>query len=388
VGDLGPPIRIVSRTSHLGLKTPISLGLPDGKLRDHEILLADTLNALVSELRPGAWCAATWRGDGHPDHEAVGRAAAVAAQRAGAKLLEYPAWMWHWARPDDAAVPWHRMARVAPDRAAVVRKQVAAREFRSQLTGTPLTPTPCFRRSRCGGCWLWERWLSLTERLPDRYFDELNARSCDPWHLADRWYEKRKYAITLAMLPQPTYRHALELGCSVGVLTEALAARCDHVTATHVTLECTSIDCAWPADDFDLVVLSEVAYAYYLSENTLRRVLECEVPKLMPGTTLLAAHCAIRSAATRSMATQPMTSSARRRHCTKRPTIETATSSSTSLRTRHRLRWPRTRAYPEPTHKPTDPTCAVPARRRLRRLSTQPFCGCRDGRNTRPDHGR
>ena len=111
------------------------------------------------------------------------------------------------------------------------------------------------------------------------------------------------------MLPRPAYRHALELGCSVGVLTEALAARCDHVTATdiaqaaldetdarlrragrrgHVTLQRTSIDCAWPAVDCDLVVLSEVAY--YLSENTLRCVLNSEVPKLMPGTTVLAAH--------------------------------------------------------------------------------------------------
>jgi hypothetical protein len=95
----------------------------------------------------------------------------------------------------------------------------------------------------------------------------------------------------------------------VGVLTAALAASCDHVTATdiaqaaldetdarlraagrrqRVALQRTSIDCGWPADDFDLVVLSEVAY--YLCENTLRQVMDSEVPKLMPGTTLLAAH--------------------------------------------------------------------------------------------------
>ena len=66
-------------THHLGLKRPICLGLPDGELGDHEIVLADTLSELLSRLRTGAWCAATWRGDGHPDHEAVGRAAAVAA---------------------------------------------------------------------------------------------------------------------------------------------------------------------------------------------------------------------------------------------------------------------------------------------------------------------
>ena len=111
------------------------------------------------------------------------------------------------------------------------------------------------------------------------------------------------------MLSRPTYHHALELGCSVGVLTEALAARCDHVTATDiaqaalcetdgrlratgrrqpVTLQRTSIDCAWPAHDFDLVVLCEVAY--YLSAKTLRQLMDRGVPKLMLGTTLLAAH--------------------------------------------------------------------------------------------------
>jgi LmbE family N-acetylglucosaminyl deacetylase len=125
---------LLRATNHLGLKRPICLGLPDGNLCDHEVGLADTLNTLLSELSSGAWCAATWRGDGHPDHEAVGRAAAVAAQRAGAKLLEYPVWMWHWARPDDAAVPWQRMTRIAPDRAGVARKRAAAKEFRSQLT--------------------------------------------------------------------------------------------------------------------------------------------------------------------------------------------------------------------------------------------------------------
>ena len=193
------------------------------------------------------------------------------------------------------------------------------------------------------------------------------------------------------MLPRPAYRHALELGCSVGVLTEALAARCDHVTATdiaqaalcetdgrlraagrrqHVTLQRTSIDCAWPADDFDLVMLSEVAY--YLSAKTLRQVMDREVPNLMPGTTLLAAHWRHPVSDTPSTATEPTTSSARRPRCTKPPTIETATSSSTCLRTRHRSRWPSARAYPEPTHKPTNPVCR-PRTTPFATLSTRPL---------------
>jgi LmbE family N-acetylglucosaminyl deacetylase len=122
-------------TACLGLPRPICLGLPDGRLAETEAELADVLTGLLTDRGPGTWCAATWRGDGHPDHEAVGRAAATASARAGATLLEYPVWMWHWARPDDADVPWHRMARVALDGSALVRKQFAAHRFRSQLTG-------------------------------------------------------------------------------------------------------------------------------------------------------------------------------------------------------------------------------------------------------------
>ena len=74
----------------------------------------------------------------------------------------------------------------------------------------------------------------MTTRLPDAYFDRMYAASADPWQLQERWYEQRKFAITLALLPHPRYRHAFEPGCSVGVLTEQLAGRCDHVTATDI----------------------------------------------------------------------------------------------------------------------------------------------------------
>ncbi|BBY31673.1 SAM-dependent methyltransferase [Mycolicibacterium sediminis] len=148
----------------------------------------------------------------------------------------------------------------------------------------------------------------MTARLPDQYFADVYAASPDPWRLAERWYEQRKYAITTAMLPRPRYRHAFEPGCSVGVLTELLAARCDAVTATDVApaaldaarerLERAgladgvefagrSLDDDWPTG-VDLVVVSEVAY--YLSAATFREVLDRECPRLGTGATLVAAH--------------------------------------------------------------------------------------------------
>ena len=149
----------------------------------------------------------------------------------------------------------------------------------------------------------------MTTRLPDAYFDRMYAASADPWQLQERWYERRKFAITLALLPHPRYRHAFEPGCSVGVLTEQLAGRCDHVTATdivpaaldathrrlsqagrreHVTLLCRSLDEAWPSTDFDLVVVSEVGY--YLKEAALREMLDRELPRLTNAATVVAAH--------------------------------------------------------------------------------------------------
>jgi LmbE family N-acetylglucosaminyl deacetylase len=119
--------------SVLGIPEPVSLGLPDGQLADHEDGLADLLAGILDAAAPGTWCAATWRGDGHPDHEAVGRAAARACERTGAALLEYPVWMWHWASPADPTVPWHRAQSIRVTGRALVRKRLAAHCFRSQV---------------------------------------------------------------------------------------------------------------------------------------------------------------------------------------------------------------------------------------------------------------
>ena len=118
----------------LGIHDVVELGLPDGELESYEGALTESLVQLLTGRPPGSWCAATWRGDGHPDHEAVGRAAAAACARTSVRLLEYPIWMWHWAEPGDVAVPWSRMQRVAVDANAEACKASAAGKFHSQTT--------------------------------------------------------------------------------------------------------------------------------------------------------------------------------------------------------------------------------------------------------------
>ena len=113
----------------------IRLGHRDGRVE--EDLLVRQLGAV---LRAGDVCAATWRHDGHLDHEAVGRGAARAARYRAAGLWEYPVWAWHWARPGDPRVPWTRGRALRLDAATRSAKRRAVSAFRSQIQ--PLGPAP------------------------------------------------------------------------------------------------------------------------------------------------------------------------------------------------------------------------------------------------------
>ncbi|MGL6044624.1 MAG: SAM-dependent methyltransferase, partial [Sandaracinobacteroides sp.] len=62
--------------------------------------------------------------------------------------------------------------------------------------------------------------------LPPAYFDALYRDDPDPWRFATSGYEAGKYAATMDALPRGRYGSALEVGCSIGVLTAELARRC------------------------------------------------------------------------------------------------------------------------------------------------------------------
>ena len=67
-------------------------------------------------------------------------------------------------------------------------------------------------------------------------FERLYRESPDPWGYRTSDYERKKYAATLAALPKRSHALCLEVGCSIGVFTGMLAARCEHVVAIDFSL--------------------------------------------------------------------------------------------------------------------------------------------------------
>jgi SAM-dependent methyltransferase len=126
--------------------------------------------------------------------------------------------------------------------------------------------------------------------LEPGYFERLYREHPDPWRFADSAYEHAKYEATLAALPRARYEAALELGCSIGVLTRRLGERCSDLLAIDVAEEALErarercrdqpqvrfglhhLPREFPGGRFDLVLLSEVGY--YFGRDDLRLLIE------------------------------------------------------------------------------------------------------------------
>jgi LmbE family N-acetylglucosaminyl deacetylase/SAM-dependent methyltransferase len=307
----------------------VALGVADGGLREARDEVRRQLADLLAERRP-ALVLAPWRGDGHRDHRVLGEVAAELVGGDGsalpdARLLEYPIWMWHWGGPDHPDVPWDALVRVDGDEEAGLAKQRALARYSSQVLplsdrpGDEAVLRPDFVEHFVGGA---EVFVEAPAPAPAPEpttsaeatfdlapsFDATHARRDDPWGVTTRWYERRKRALVLASLPDERLGRVLEIGCSIGVVTEQLALRADSVLAVdvssvaverarerlaaqpHVRVEVADVSAGLPQGDheLDLVVLGEVGY--YLSPEALGALLVDVDRVLAPGGSLVACH--------------------------------------------------------------------------------------------------
>ena len=124
---------------------------------------------------------------------------------------------------------------------------------------------------------------------PD-YFERMYSANADLWNFACSEYEHTKYDATLAALGTASFRSALEIGCSIGVLTSRLANRCENLLAvdintralrqararcaarTHVRFARMHVPREFPETRFDLVVVSEVGY--YWDDDDLQQAID------------------------------------------------------------------------------------------------------------------
>jgi SAM-dependent methyltransferase len=148
--------------------------------------------------------------------------------------------------------------------------------------------------------------MRRTHSLDGAYFDALYAADPDPWRFGSSPYEAAKYDDTIVALEGQRAQSALEVGCSIGVLTRRLAACCDRLVATDVAAaaldearRCCSdlinveFRLARSAGDamhgrFDLIVLSEVVY--YWDDCGISSVAGAIEASLVSGGRLMLVH--------------------------------------------------------------------------------------------------
>lgn len=269
---------------------------PDGKLAnisedDFNVLAAQlqdllTANTIQSLLVP-------YQHDAHSDHRATWKLAMAAAKEntSPTNIVEYPIWFWKNGSEDEIPdLSEYNFFRL--DISSVARnKKLAIAEHESQTTrlidddpqGFMLTQEllePFTEKVE----YYFFRKRSGSSSLSQNYFDRLYDKQADPWNFQHSAYEHSKYEATLDALNQ-NYGQILEIGCSIGVLTERLASRCDHLLAVDISEaplntareRCAGLDQVdfvkmdisknFPKGIFDLIIISEVGY--YLSETDL-----------------------------------------------------------------------------------------------------------------------
>ena len=118
------------------------------------------------------------------------------------------------------------------------------------------------------------------DTVSKEFFEEKYHACRDPWNFSFSAYELNRYDEIMRLLGNRTFKYGFEPGCSIGVLTERLAARCEHLFAmdisptavamarqrcerySNVTIVEGALPEDLPRDTFDLIVFSEIGYYF------------------------------------------------------------------------------------------------------------------------------
>jgi trans-aconitate methyltransferase len=148
--------------------------------------------------------------------------------------------------------------------------------------------------------------MSEISTLSPEAFEARYHGGRDPWSLAASAYELNRYRTIMASLRMAAYGTIYEPGCSIGVLTQQLAAIATRVIAIdiapsaidqaklrcadqhNVQLICADLRTFVPEVPLDLIVFSEVGY--YFSPEELSRAASRLADCLLPAGEFVAAH--------------------------------------------------------------------------------------------------
>lgn len=142
-----------------------------------------------------------------------------------------------------------------------------------------------------------------SDSRPASHFQRLYDANPDPWGFETSPYEQAKYRHTVDTLGGRRFTSALEVGCSIGILTGLLASNCDRILGVdiieeplatarsrcaaqpHVSFARMRVPAEWPKDRFDLIVFSEVLY--FLSTADIERTAQRVRETILPGATII-----------------------------------------------------------------------------------------------------
>jgi SAM-dependent methyltransferase len=110
------------------------------------------------------------------------------------------------------------------------------------------------------------------------FFEEKYRRNRDPWDFARSSYELNRYDEILRLLGHRTFNRAFEPGCSVGILTERLAVRCQHLFAMDISPTATAMARQRCVQQRNVIVFSEIGY--YFDRDALAEIRDLLVGRL------------------------------------------------------------------------------------------------------------